>query len=282
MRLFSLDSKIKRGYRAAYWQASLLAARASGHPAYDFFNEQIRDRAARLKSVVVFPERDVIFIPVTKNANSKTIRVLGEVRGVQNPFATNPKKKFRKSLRAADISIQQFYRLLHSENRMSFAIVRDPYDRILSAWANKFRDRPLVPGLPLQKGARELKLYLKLRESIDKSLPAGPDATLSFDQFLGYVEAIIGQWIDPHVETQSSFLDIPFVPIDRMVRMENYERDMLPVLEHMKAPDSIAARLSEKVNPSGLGKKDYVITSEQKKKIEALYGEDIDRFGYRR
>jgi hypothetical protein len=282
MRLFSFDSKIKHGYRAAYWHASLLGAHVTGHPSYDFFHKQVRQDAWRLNRIAVFPERDIVFLPIAKNANSKTRRLIAEIRGVTNPFTSDPVKKFRKSLTAKDISIQQFYRLLHSQNRLSFAIVRDPYDRIISAWANKFRNRPLVPGLPLQRGAHELKIYLKLRESIDRSLPFGRDRTLSFDEFLIYVEAIIGKQIDPHIETQSSSLNIPFVPIDRMVRLENYELDMLPVLEHMRAPESIAARLTEKVNPSGLAKKDYAITPEQKKKIEALYSEDINRFGYRR
>jgi hypothetical protein len=282
MRLFSLDTKLKRGLRAAYWRGSLLSARVSGHPSYAFFDQQVRQDAWRLGRIAVLPERDIVFLPIPKNANSKTRRVLAEVRGVQNPFTTNPKKKFRKSLTARDISIQQFYRLLHSKNRLSFAIVRDPYDRILSAWWNKFRGRPLVPGLPLQKGARELKVYLGLRESIDPSLPAGPDSELGFDDFLTYVAAIIGKQIDPHIETQTSFLDVPFVPIDHMVRLESYAQDMMPVLAQLKAPDSLAARLGDKVNASGTGKKEFVITPAQKKKIEALYGEDIERFGYRR
>lgn len=256
MRFFSLDSKIKYGYRAAYWHASLLTARASGHPSYDFFRTEVQQDAWRLNRIVVLPEHDIVFLPITKNANSKTRRLLAEVRGVQNPFATSQKKKFRKSLTAKDISIQRFYRLLNSQNRLSFAIVRNPYNRILSAWANKFRGRPLVPGAALQSGARELKLYLKLRPTIDKSLPAGPDETLSFDQFLTYVSAIIGKQVDAHVETQSSFLDIPFVPIDHMVRLESYDQGMMRVLDHMNVPASFAARLSEKVNPSGLGKND--------------------------
>lgn len=280
MRFFSLDSKVKYASRAAYWHASLLTARATGHRSYDFFRTEVQQDAWRLNRIVVLPEHDIVFLPITKNANSKTRRLLAEVRGVQNPFTSKPSKKFRKSLTARDISIQRFYRLLNSQNRLSFAIVRNPYDRILSTWANKFRGRPLVPGLALQSGARELKLYLKLRPSIDKLLPAGPDETLSFDQFLDYVSAIIGKQLDAHVETQSSFLNIPFVPIDHMVRLESYEQDMMCVLDHMKVPESIAARLSEKVNPSGLGKKDYVFTPEQRKKIEALYAEDIEKFGY--
>lgn len=280
MRFFSLDSKIKHGYRAAYLHASILAARATGHPSYDFFRKEVQQDAWRLNRIVVLPEHDIVFLPITKNANSKTIRLLAEVRGIRNPFTSRPNKKFRKTLTAKDISIQRFHRLLNSQNRLSFAIIRNPYNRILSAWANKFRGRPLVPGIVLQKGARELKLYLKLRPTIDKSLPFGPDETLSFDQFLTYVSAIIGKQIDAHVETQSSFLDIPFVPIDHMVRLESYQQDMMRVLDHMKMPAAFAARLSEKVNPSGLGKNDYVFTPEQKKKIEALYAEDIEKFGY--
>ncbi|HWK87626.1 MAG TPA: sulfotransferase family 2 domain-containing protein [Xanthobacteraceae bacterium] len=280
MRFFSIESRLKRRYRAAYQQASILAARATAHPASDFFDKQINTDAWRLRQIVVMSKQNTLYVPIPKNANSKTRRILAEVRGVRNPFVASKSKKFRQVLTAADISIQEFYRILHSPDRFSFAIVRNPYKRIVSAWANKFRGRPLVTGPLFQKQPTELNLYLSLRESIDPSLPAGADATLDFDRFLDYVSAIIGKRYDQHIETQSSFLDFSFMPIDRIIRMENYSKDMLPVLEHIKAPASIAAQLDERVNASGLEKTEYAITPAQKKKIEALYGKDIERFGY--
>jgi len=282
MRLLSLESKVKRGYRAARWQASILTARVTGHPSSDFFKKQVRPDAWRLPGISVFPERDVVFTAIAKNANSKVRRILSEARGVRNPLVFSGSRKFRRCPSARDIPIQEFYRILNSPDRLSFVVVRDPYERIFSAWANKFRGRPLVRRPIFQAQARELNIYLKLRPSIDKSLPAGPDATLGFDDFLNYVSAIIGTWTDAHIEPQSSYLDVPFVPIDHMVRLETFSRDMLPVLDHMKAPKSIAMRLNERVNASGLSKKDYALTPVQKKKIEALYHEDIERFGYRR
>jgi hypothetical protein len=49
----------------------------------------------------------------------------------------------------------------------------------------------------------------------------------------------------------------------------------------MKAPASVLARLDERVNPSGLGKNEYAVTPEQRKKIEELYADDFEKFGYR-
>ncbi len=282
MRFLSLDSRLKRKYRAAYWHASLLTARATGHPSFAFFQSEVQDNLRHLRRVTVLPQRELIFLAIPKNANSKTKRIIAEMRGIRNPFFNSPSRKFRQPLSATDISIHKFYRLVNSPNRFSFAIVRDPYKRIVSAWANKFRGRPLVPGSVLHGRFRELNTYLRLRPSIDKSLPAGPDATLSFDQYLEYVSAIIGKWVDGHIEPQSRFLDIPFVPIDHLVRLESFSKDMLPVLDHMKAPASIAARLDERVNSSGLSENEYAITPAKKKKIEALYGEDIEKYGYQR
>ncbi|HVT55069.1 MAG TPA: sulfotransferase family 2 domain-containing protein [Xanthobacteraceae bacterium] len=280
MRLLSLESRLKRRYRAAYCRSSILLARISGHSSFDFFEREVRGDIGRLRRITVLTERDVIYIPVPKNANSKTRRILSEVRAVRNPFRPFGKRRFRKPLTAADISIRRFYRLLNSPNRLSFAIVRNPYRRTVSAWANKFRGRPLVSNPMFQRQAPELNTYLRLRESIDPSLPVGVDSTLGFDQFLDYVSAIIGKQEDPHIETQSSFLDIPFVPINHLVRLESYCRDMLPVLDHINAPESVAARLGEKSNPSGLTEEGYALTPAQRRKIETLYADDIANFGY--
>lgn len=126
MRFLSLETKLKRGCRAAYWHASLLAAQAMGHPSFSFFENQVKPDVWRLDRITVLPECDVIFLPIPKNANSKTKRILSEVRGVKNPFTTSERKKLRTCLSAEDISIQKFHRILNSKNRLSFAIVRDP------------------------------------------------------------------------------------------------------------------------------------------------------------
>jgi hypothetical protein len=282
MRLFGIETLLKRAWRTSRFHSSVIFARATGHPSYRFFHEQIEPDVSRLDRVTVLPERDVIFLPVEKNANSKTKRILAEVRGVRNPFSRKDRTKFRTCASAHEIPIQEFYRILHSPNRLVFAIVRDPYERVYSAWVNKFRGKPLVQSPPFQKPTTEINTYLRLRGTIDPSLPAGADAQLSFDQFLTYVEGIIDGWTDPHIVPQSRFLKVPFAPIDRLIRLESYIEGMQPVMQHLKAPPELSARLGEKINATGLGKNDYVITPGQRAIIERLYRDDFEAFGYRR
>lgn len=282
MRLFGIETLLKRAWRTYVFHSSVMFARATGHPSYRFYREQVEPDEARLDRMTVLPERDVIFLPVEKNANSKTKRILAEVRGVRNPFSRKDRTQFRTCASAHEIPIQELYRILHSPNRMVFAIVRDPYERVYSAWVNKFRGKPLVQSPPFQKPTTEINTYLRLRGSIDPALPAGPDAKLNFDQFLTYVEAIIDGWTDPHIVPQTRFLNVPFAPIDRLVRMETYVEDMQPVMQHLKASPEIRQKLGVKVNATGLGKDDYALTPEQRSVIERLYRDDFAAFGYRR
>lgn len=281
MRFLNLETKLKHAYRGAAWRLALLRAKASNDPSFRFFEQEVKPQLHRLKRLTVLPEHNVIFLPIEKNANSKTKRILAEIRGVRNPLARSEKKKFRTCLTAAEIPIQEFHRMLQAKDRLIFAVVRNPYERVFSAWANKFRGKPLVGSRPLQKPMPEMDTYLRRRASIDGSLPAGSDRQLSFDEFLTYVAAIKETWADPHVVPQARFLDIPFAPPEHFVRMESFSKDMLPLLERMKAPASVLARLDERVNPSGLGRNEYAITPEQRKKIEELYADDFERFGYR-
>jgi hypothetical protein len=281
MRLFDLDAKLKRGYRASRWYSSLLLAQATGHPSFQFYKQQIEPEAWRLERMTVLPERDVVFLPVPKNANSKTNSLLSEVRGLKNHFAGS-NKKFRTCSSASEISIQELHRILNSRNRMIFAIVRDPYERVYSAWANKFRGRPLVPSKAFRKPKPEIDTYLRLRSSIDISLPEGESARIDFDQFLIYVAAIVDSWEDGHVVPQSRFLNVPFAPIDLLIRLESHVEDMKPVMDHIKAPASVVRKLGDKINWSGLAKNEYAVTAEQRKIIERLYREDFEAFGYRR
>lgn len=282
MRFFGLETKFKRAVRASVFNGSVLLARASGHPSYRFYREHIEPDVSRLDRMTVLPEHDLIYLPVEKNANSKTKRVLAEVRGVRNPFSRRSKTEFRSCASAHEIPIQELYRILNSPNRLIFAIVRDPYERIYSAWANKFRGRPLVPSKGLQKPIPEIDTYLRLRASIDPSLPAGEKARMTFGEFLVYVEAIIHSWADPHIVPQSRFLNVPFAPIGRLVRLESYVEQMQPIMQHLKASPEITSRLGEKVNATGLTKEQYAITPDQRTIIERLYRDDFEAFGYRR
>jgi hypothetical protein len=44
------------------------------------------------------------------------------------------------------VGMSTFYRLVTSPGTLRFSFVRNPYARLVSAWADKYRDKPLVPG----------------------------------------------------------------------------------------------------------------------------------------
>ena len=169
-----------------------------------------RDLVARgyLPNVLidVLPEHRLIYVSVPKAA-STTIRMVLSVMIGRRPATTTDEQHIRRisgllSPRHAGISV--FYRLARDPGTLRFSFVRNPYDRLVSAWADKFRNRPLTRGDPY------VEEYLLYRPRIDSSLPHGPDRVLSLADFVTYATATADRRVNIHWQLQDDILRVGF------------------------------------------------------------------------
>ena len=141
---------------------------------------------------------------------------------------------------------------IHTDKRyISFTFVRNPYDRILSAW-KYFTTNSYAAGL------------LK-----DHNINVGKNTT--FEEFL---DISINQHSDHHWQPQSDY-----VPqgVNFTGRLENFQKDYNALCNLIAFPK--AQLLHEKQ----IKRKHYseYYSKETKKIVTEVYAEDIDRFGYK-
>jgi hypothetical protein len=219
----------------------------------------------------------VIYLVVPKAASTRIRETLAAVRGHYSR-QLNPRRwgKRQGPQGPRSMTVRSFHRLATSPTTLRFSFVRNPYTRLLSCWADKFHDSPLVPGTKM------INDYLELRGQIDKSLPEGPDRTLSFAQFVIYAAAVANARRDTHIQLQDDILSVPGIPLDLLGRVESFNADFAPVLDHLRASDQVRRMSIMPLNQSRRGRWADYYTTELADTVYRAYERDFDRFKYPR
>ncbi|PSN31927.1 hypothetical protein C0J52_21772 [Blattella germanica] len=178
---------------------------------------------------------------------------------------------------------------------LSFLIVREPFERLLSAYRNK------IEGLPhrfYRKMGREIvakyrKHNLLLEEPKPSPTPSGP----TFSEFVDYItdEAYSSktQKFDEHWAPFYSFCTPCHVNFTVIAKLETLTRDqeyiirraglenILMLSKHKDRPKTVLNKARDGKNTNDLVKKYYSQLSEQQlKKLFNIYGIDFEMFGY--
>lgn len=159
---------------------------------------------------------------------------------------------------------------------LKFCMVRNPYDRIFSAWKSKVLRR-----MDTQ--------YQELRDRIrdDFHYPTGSDesprATLAFGDFVRWIAS---HGADPdvvndgHWNRQVDNLWWGLFDFDVVARFENYNEDFTAILRRLDAPDEVIARGTEKFNETTTFPLSAAFDSDLAQVVYDFYSADFDAFGY--
>jgi hypothetical protein len=275
-----IEVAAKRLWTDSAWFASMAVA-AMVEPAAAAFCRKLEAEAFRAYDLVrVLPSHDVIYLVVSKAASTRIRTILAAIGGRRSRrLKASQQPKFREPQGLRSMTVRSFYHLATSPKTFRFSFVRNPYARQLSCWANKFEGKPLVPGLP---GSPEVDDYLARRAQIDRTLPAGADQTLSFEQFTIFAAASAHSRNDPHLLAQDDLLSVPGITLDFVGRMESFNADFARVLDRLRASDQIRRDALVPVNPSQHRHWSDYYTPDLADRIYRAYECDFDRFGYPR
>ncbi len=185
-------------------------------------------------------------------------------------------RRFSGLTSPTQVGLSAFHRLAGDPATLRFAFVRNPYARLVSAWADKFQNKPLV------RGDSFVDLYLTHRAAIDPALPQGPKQTLSFAQFVAFAAASCDRRVNAHWQLQDDLLTMPGITLDFVGKVETFRDDFTRVLDHVRADRGIRQAFGGNHNAS-LHRPwpDYYDDALAARAYRA-YERDFDRFGYAR
>ncbi|MBW8305987.1 MAG: sulfotransferase family 2 domain-containing protein [Thiobacillus sp.] len=156
-----------------------------------------------------------------------------------------------------------------SDAYFKFAVVRNPYQRIFSAWQSK-----LLLQEPLQVGP-----YLGL-DFFNRPIGSMHEVALAFEGFLEHlVEREAPDYWDVHWTPQVTLLRPDLIKYTKLVKIEN-PQELSSALAKWIGPDFVDPFASRSANESLIPFLPELITARSAQLIHELYAEDFARFGY--
>lgn len=242
-----------------------------------FYGNLVAEGFDQLAHFDVLPRQRILYLCIPKCASTTIRMALSQMVGEPASCAAQVHLRRYSPLRSPkQVGVSTFHRLVKDQAALRFSFVRNPYDRLVSAWADKFQGKPLVPGDTI------IDLYLKHRQSLDLPLPKNPDQTLSFADFVHFVAATADRRIDAHWRSQDDMLNVPGIAFDFIGKLESFSEDFVRVIDHVGADRSMAATLGAHFNKSRHQPwRDYY-TDALAGQVYRAYERDFDRLQYPR
>jgi hypothetical protein len=278
---FYIDDFIKKTYIYSRYQARLFLCSLENPEIAIRVRQTDRNlRNVNLKLCII-PNANLVYLPIEKAATSTIKRLLDEIGGNKRFFKNKNTKSFYgnppdlNELMPADV-----YRVLSSKDSLNFTFVRNPYERLLSAWIDKFKDRHLVASPLFQRPTPEMDLYLELIKNIDIDLPSGRFKTLGFNDFLIYARETRKLGLDNHLRSQVDIIKDSDISLNLIGKTENFAADFKKIADYANAEESVKSKLIVKIHKSKSYDKNQLLTSDCKALIAEIYREDFLAFNY--
>jgi hypothetical protein len=180
--------------------------------------------------VDVLPQSRLIYVCIPKCASTTIKATLSALSGRRSlPFEEVHKRRYSGFRSPYQVGPSTLCNLAHDAGTLRFSFVRNPYARLVSAWADKYRNKPLV------RGNSFVDKYLAYRTSSDPALPEGAGVTLSFPDFVRFTTATADRRLDAHWQLQADLLDMPGIKLDLIGKVESFDEDFAHVLAHVGA-----------------------------------------------
>jgi len=225
----------------------------------------------------VLPKQRLIYLNVPKSASTTVRSILSTLEWGKPPPLNVIYKRRCSGLRSpAHIGISAFHQLVKNPDTLRFSFVRNPYARLVSAWADKFEGKPIIAG------DQFIDTYRTHRALVARSLPDGAERGLSFADFVEFAAATAHLGVDSHWQLQENLVSGPGIALDFIGRLENFDDDIDHVLDHAHAGDRFREMVSSQLNRSHHLRWQHYYTDALAARVYSAYERDFDRFGYAR
>ena len=167
----------------------------------------------------------------------------------------------------ADYSPDEVVHMLSSDNWFRFCVVRNPYDRLVSAWKQKLvSDND--PG------------YAWLREEIRSAFGTGVDCAIPFRDSVEYLAANEAMARDAHWMPMWSTMRPDIVAYDVVGRFEHFQSDFADILRQLGAPREVESMAAMITNATPTIPLNALYDSELANRVYSHYEADFTAFDY--
>lgn len=236
------------------------------------------------KNFIYMEDRNFIFAYVPKVACTNWKSLLRYMAGVDDWLNTKlAHDKKNGGLRYLDLNEANDAALLKSDNIKKFAMIRDPYSRILSAYLNKIESRlPLTSDTGNANHDYFRYVTFKIDEFRKTYLDLNSYPKITFEVFLLWLKC--GKdWetSDEHWATQVKLLRYPQVQFDIIGRFENLNHDSTQILKQMGCSKAFPSQSDVKFAPTKASEKMADYYGDVERGLTAdLFHADLSAFGY--
>jgi hypothetical protein len=279
---------LRRQWKNLRWQSKRLCIYLTHPEAANFCDGIFKYAYLPRERFDLLPDYRLLYIAVPKAACTRVRMTLIELMQLGRNFDRDVNarllsdrevhaRRFSGLPGVHQIGVVAFHRLVTDPRALRFSFVRNPYERLISCWADKFQNQPLSPS---NKDNKFIQVYLRKRLNVDANLPAGQDKVLSFPDFVTFATATASHRVDPHWQLQSDIIDIPGIRLDLVGRVESFERDFARVLDHVGVKGGLRARLCQPLNVSRRSQCVDYFNSELASRVYEAYERDFETFHY--
>lgn len=194
-------------------------------------------------SMMASEQHKLLYIPVAKCACTSLKSMMLKLAGIDEPeiatelgvhFVTD---RFNTGVQLKDKPIDLAREILASDQYFKFSVIRNPFERLVSAYLEKF--------VYHRTAERNLLHTRQVISAVQGSADIDPVRGISFDQFVEYIFTQDPYDLDPHWRPQFLyFLGVPHISrifrLDNIGQLEQYLQQDLGIevrLDHSNATD---------------------------------------------
>jgi hypothetical protein len=215
-------------------------------------------------------------VATPKVACTTVKRVLQYWQGEPDAENRNKVHYTGNTLRLARFDIETVARILTDPHWFRFCFVRNPYDRIFSAWKSKIGNTWDRQYDRLRDRIRVAYEYPEPRE--------GLQPMVFFADFVRFVTESDDRGVihDGHWERQVNVLLYDLFPYDVIGRFESFREDFVRLLRRLRAPDDVIIMAIEVTNPTAPVPLAAAYDDDLADRVYHYYRADFEAFGYDR
>ena len=149
------------------------------------------------------------------------------------------------------------------DNYFKFTVVRNPYDRFLSAYLDKIA------------GDR-----LRQKSKVTRALKLKPEEPVNIDRFLDYLEFEKGTLGDAHWAIQTDMIFMPLDQLDFIGKVESLSEDLPVIVERIFGNHEFAIEQRASHATGASSKRKTMLNHNQMLRIHRIYEQDFDLLHY--